>query len=183
MGRSGQLVCKNDHLIYALLGDSNYEVRADGTVWTKVTRTGKVSVNNVWRQTGSGRRGYWTLKYKGSMLQIHRIVYAKFNGPLEADLVVMHQDDNGYNNEPLNLKLGTQSQNCFHRFRKDGGKPPVMGNKVLNWSIVEEIRRMKSQMGMTHEAIGQMFHISKGHVSQIVNNEIWIEGKIYHGVA
>lgn len=180
MSRSGQFICKNDHLISKLLDDQNYEVRPDGTVWTRITRTGKVSVNNVWRQSGCARRGYWTLKYFGAMLQIHRIVYAKFNGPLEADLVVMHQDDNGLNNAPENLKIGTISQNNFHRFRKDGGKPPVMGNKVLSWEDVREIRHEKKHFFRSHSELAQMYGISKGHVSDIVNNKIWIEGKAYH---
>jgi len=103
MGRSGQLTCKNDSYIYELLKDPNYEVRADGTVWTRITKTGKVSVNNIWRLAGSGRRGYYTVKYFGRMLQVHRIIYAKFKGPLEIDLVINHIDDNGYNNSPENI--------------------------------------------------------------------------------
>lgn len=179
MGRSGKLVCTNDHLIYDLLQNPNYEVRADGTVWSKITKTGKVSVNNEWRQMGSARRGYWTLKYNGIMLQIHRIIYAKFLGQLEPDLVINHKDDCGYNNKPENLELVTQSRNNYHRFRKDGGKPPVMGNRVLDWGKVRQIREMKQTQGLSHERLAELFNISKGHVSQIVNNEIWIEGKLY----
>lgn len=178
MGRSGKLVCVNDHLIYKLLEDSNYEVRADGSVWTRITKTGKVSVNNEWRRAGSARRGYWTLKYFGVMLQVHRIIYARFLGRLEQDLVINHKDDCGYNNEPENLELVTQSKNNYHRFRKDGGKPPVMGNKVLDWGKVRHIRSLKKE-GISHNELARMFNISKGHVSQIVNNEIWIEGKLY----
>ena len=104
MGRSGKLICANDYLIYELLQNPNYEVRADGPVWTRITKTGKLSVDNTWRQAGSARRGYWTLKYKGYMLQIHRIIYAKFLGQLEQDLVINHKDDCGYNNNPENLE-------------------------------------------------------------------------------
>lgn len=176
--RSGKLVCTNDRLINLLLNDPNYEVRVDGTVWTRITKTGKISVNNIWRQAGSARRGYWTLKYFGSMLQIHRIIYAKFKGALEQDLVINHIDGNGYNNSIENLELVTQSKNNYHRFRKDGGKPPVMGNKVLDWETIRIIRNLK-QGGIPHSQLASRFNISKGHVSQIVNNEIWIEGKIY----
>lgn len=178
MGRSGKLVCVNDHLIYKLIYDPNYEVRIDGTVWTRITKTGKVSVTNVWRQAGTPRRGYWTLKYFGYMLQIHRIVFARFKGRLADDLVINHIDDNGYNNHLDNLELVTQSQNNFHRFRKDGGKPPVMGHVRLDWERVRNIRSM-SQLGVPYSKISNEFGISKGHVSQIVNNEIWIEGKEY----
>lgn len=178
MSRSGKLVCTNDHLVYELINNQNYEVRADGTVWTKITKTGKISIHNVWRQAGSARKGYWTVKYFGTMLQVHRIIFAKFKGPLSFDLVVNHLDDNGYNNLPDNLELVTQSRNNYHRFRKDGGKPPVMGNKVLDWDKVRIIRGL-NQSGVSHSEIGKIYDISKGHVSQIVNRQIWIEGKAY----
>lgn len=180
MGRSGLLYCFNDPIIYQLLEDPNYEVRADGTIWTRITRTGKLSVKNIWRQTGSARRGYCTMKYQGSMLQIHRIIYAKFNGQLEPDLVVMHDNDIGTDNRPENLKLGTQSVNCYHRFREGRGNYPVMGNARLNWESVRQLRMLKTEQNLTHEQLSREFGISKGHVSQIVNNEIWIEGKKYY---
>lgn len=179
MNRSGQLICTNDSLIYELLQNDNYEVRTDGTVWTKITRTGKVSVTDTWRRAGSVKNGYWIMKFKRSSLQIHRIVYAKYCGPLEQDLVVNHKDGNPSNNSPDNLELVTQSENNFHRFRANGGKPPVMGNKVLTWEIVREIRSLKFGQGWPHSEIAKRFNISKGHVSEIINNHIWIEGKIY----
>lgn len=178
MGRSGKLICINDHVIRELLNDSNYEIRADGTIWTRITRTGKVSVRNVWRLSGSCRRGYCTVRYKNTMLQAHRIIYAKFKGSLESDLVINHIDGNGCNNDPENLELVTQSRNNFHRFR-DLKYPPIMGNKVLNWEKIREIRLL-SQNGVSYRDIKSKYNISKGHISQIIRNEIWIEGKVYH---
>ncbi len=54
-----------------------------------------------------------------------------------------------------------------------------MGNRVLDWGKVRQIREMKQTQGLSHERLAELFNISKGHVSQIVNNEIWIEGKLY----
>lgn len=147
-------------------------------MWTRITKTGKVSVNNIWRRAGTGRRGYYTVKYFGRMLQVHRIIYAKFKGKLEHDLVINHIDDNGYNNDPDNLELVTQSKNNYHRFRKDGGKPPVMGNVRLDWETVRTIRQLH-KAGSPYSKLVAGFKISKSHVSQIINNEIWIEGKLY----
>lgn len=178
MGRSGKLICHNDYLIMELINNPNYEVRADGTVWTSIGVNGRPT--NVWRKAGSARRGYWTMKYKGHMLQLHRIIYARFNGALAEDLVVNHKDGNGYNNHPENLELVTQSVNCYHRFRKDSGNHPVMGNTVLDWDKVRSIRSLSQEY--TYSQISELYGISKGHISQIVNNEIWIEGKMYHGV-
>ena len=175
MGRSGQLICRNDYLIMNLINDPNYEVRADGTVWTLIGKNGRPT--KVWRQAGSSRRGYVTMKYKQRMLQMHRIIYARFNGPLSEDLVVNHKDGNGCNNDPENLELVTQSVNCYHRFREGSGNYPVMGNKVLDWDKVRSIRALSAEHSYTE--ISALYGISKGHVSQIVNNEIWIEGKNY----
>lgn len=178
MGRSGKLYCTNDYEIYNFLNDENYIVFEDGSILTRLTFTGKVSKDNIWRPAGSKRRGYHTVKYYGKMLQVHRIVYAKFKGKLEQDLVINHIDGNGYNNNVNNLELVTQSRNNFHRFRKCGGKPPVMGNHVLTWENVRAIREMR-RLGSTYEKICGTFNISKGHCSEIVNNQIWIEGKLY----
>lgn len=178
VGRSGKLNCSNDIYISELLVDPNFEIRHDGTIWTRITKTGKVSVANVWRQAGHGRKGYYTLHYKGRKIQIHRIIYAKFKGNLEPDLVVNHIDANGYNNDPANLELVTQSTNNYHRFNREG-KPPVMGNARLDWEKVRTIRDLHKLVGVPYSRIAIGFNISKGHVSQIVNNEIWVEGKQY----
>jgi len=177
MGRSGQLYCSNDTYIYEFLKDPNFEIHQDGTIWTIITKTGKISVNNVWRRAGHGRKGYFTVHYKGRKLQVHRIIYAKFKGPLEPDLVVNHIDANGYNNDPENLELVTQSKNNYHRFNRDK-KPPVMGNARLDWETVRTIRELH-KLGSSYSKLTEGFKISKGHVSQIINNEIWIEGKQY----
>lgn len=178
MGRSGKLYCTNDYEISKFVNDPNYKILENGDILTRLTFSGKVSKNNIWRPAGSRRRGYHTVKYYGKMLQVHRIIYAKFKGPLERDLVINHIDGNGYNNNPSNLELVTQSKNNFHRFRPCGGKPPVIGNAVLNWETVRAIRAMRN-LGHSYELICGTFNISKGHCSEIINNQIWIEGKLY----
>lgn len=180
MKRSGRLVCSNDQYIMQLLKDQNYIIEPTGDIWTLTTKTGKLSTCGLLRLAGYTKDGYRALKYKGKMLQVHRIIYAKFgNEPLAEDLVVNHLDDSGLNNDISNLELVTQSKNNFHRFRKDGGKPPVMGNKVLTWEIVREIRYLKKELGYSHNTLANNYGISKGHVSQIITQAIWIEGKEY----
>lgn len=177
--RSGQLIATNDKFIRKLLKDPNYRVEKDGSVWTRITRTGKVSVDpNNWRSAGTTVGSYCHIKYQRKHLTMGRIIYAKFNGPLEKDLVVFHKNGNILDNSSENLEMGTQSKNNTHQFR-DLKRPPVMGNKVLNWTIVLEIRRMKSELRTSHSQLSKLFGISKGHVSEIINHKIWIEGKVY----
>lgn len=181
MNRSGGIVAINDVFIIQLLGDPNFKINENGTVLTRVARTGKVFVNpDTWRIAGRIRStGYRELGYNGKKLAIHRIVYARFKGNLSEDLVVNHIDGNPLNNHPDNLELGTQSQNNFHRYRVLG-KGAVMGNRVLTWDIVRQIRFEKTQ-GLSHKTLALKYNISKGHVSEIVNNKIWIWGHNYHG--
>lgn len=178
MGRSGQLYAKNDYLISELLTNPNYDVRSDGTIWTNITKTGKVSVTNIWRIAGRISDGYVEISFRSKKIRAHRVVYAKFVGPLSPDLVINHKDGVRWNNHPPNLELGTQSVNNYHRFR-ELKKPPVMGNVVLTWEIVSVIRMMYNSH-VSLRRISNQFNISKGHASQIVNNKIWIPGKSYH---
>jgi hypothetical protein len=54
-----------------------------------------------------------------------------------------------------------------------------MGNTVLTWEIVRVIRHLRNAW-VPQKRLASQFNISKGHVSDIVNNKIWIEGKAYH---
>jgi hypothetical protein len=105
-------IATNDRLIEEFISDPTYSVREDGTIW-RLDR-------DVWKQTGKAKtkkRGkqYHHLKYQGSMLVVHRIIYRRFVGNLDKYLVVNHIDGNSFNNTPTNLELVTQSINMYHR--------------------------------------------------------------------
>lgn len=176
MGRSGKLQCVNDSWIYKLLKDPYFDVRSDGTILTMRTKTGKISIHKIWRIAGYNRKGYWEISYFGKHLRAHRVVFAKFKGRLKPDLVVYHRDGVGLNNHPDNLNLVTQAISNLQRFTRT---PPVMGHRVLDWETVRVIRHF-SNYRISYREISAQFGISKGHISEIVNNQIWIEGKAYH---
>lgn len=177
MGRSGKILATNDYLVPEFLASPLHDVRSDGTIWTLITRTGKISITKTWRPLHSLHSGYVEVSFKGKNLRAHRIVYAKYKGELSEDLVINHKDGLTENNHPDNLELVPQSVNNLHRFR-GLNKPPVMGNIVLNWAIVRAIRSL-SKNGVSYREISAEYGISKGHISEIVNNHIWIEGKEY----
>jgi HNH endonuclease len=177
MGRSGNLYAKNDYLIPEFLASPNYIVREDGHIFTNITVSGKISAKNIWRIAGHIHDGYIEISFRGKKLRSHRVVYAKYKGPLSSDLIINHEDGVRANNHPDNLVMDTQSYNNFHQYRKLKN-PPVMGNKVLDWDTVRIIRELKKG-GVPHNHIAARFNISKGHVSEIINNKIWIEGKEY----
>lgn len=116
MGRSGELRALHDALIRQLLTDAAFRVDPDGTIWT--TRCwGKKSCE--WRKAGRiDTHGYIQISYQGKRLLAHRIVYQKFNGSLQADLVVDHKDQNRQNNKPENLQLATARSNRVYMERR-----------------------------------------------------------------
>lgn len=104
-------VATNDSVIDTLLADHAYSVHANGTVWR--------NSGGVWKQTGRAKtyksgKTYFHLKYKGSNILVHRIVYRKFNGLLDQSLIINHIDGDSLNNLPKNLDLVTQELNMIH---------------------------------------------------------------------
>lgn len=169
-GRSGQLIATNDVHIERLLEDPLYDVRIDGSIWTRRMVTGHIC--DVWRECAiqiNKNRGYkeftFGTKHIRHVLQVHRIMYRKFKGPLERDLVINHIDEDPLNNSPENLELVTQSQNLEHRFRN---KPGVSGNRKLTDAEVLEIRELQ-KAGWTNRKLREYFGTSKGNISDIVN--------------
>lgn len=167
----------NDKYIRLLLSDTNYSVHRDGVVVTRITKTGKVSVKNQWRECNTIRNGYRTLRYKGKELRISRIVYMKFgNIRLRPEMLVGHLDGNTLNDFHTNLVATNMASINLDRFKR---KPAVMGNTKLTWEKVEEIRLHHQYGGLSYKKISEMYNISKGHISEIINGKIWIKGKHY----
>lgn len=174
--RSGQLIAKNDVYIDLLLEDPLYDIREDGTIWSRRTLQGHVG--NDWRPVGRAKpRGvtgkpYVSFRYQvggiSKWLSGHRIVYRKFNGPLAEDLVINHIDGNTLNNVPSNLELETQSKNNEHRFRVLKN-PAVLGNRKMTNEQILEIRELQ-KAGWTNRQLREKFGLSKSTISYIVNN-------------
>lgn len=106
---------KKDPMIYELLADDRFDVRADGTVWSCATKWGR---KDEWRRVGSvNDKGYeevvWRVRENGTYprLRTARIVYAKFNGPLDSNLEVDHINKIRNDNRPENLRLFNHRQN------------------------------------------------------------------------
>lgn len=176
-GRSGQLIAANDGYIEEILKDPHYDIRSDGTVWTDICVTGKVSVNGIWREAGKiNKDGYKLVHYCYKKLTVHRVVYRKFTGPLHKDLVINHLNGIRHDNRPGNLELVTQSSNQYHAFRVNK-RAAVLGNAKLNWHMV---RLVRAEYEVLHTSYKQLMTkhpllTSKGHVSEIITGKIWCE--------
>lgn len=187
--RSGRLLATRDTYIKALLNDPLYQVLPEGKVLTRVAPTGKIYVDPTkWRDLGYlNDDGYVEVSYARVKLPLHRVVYMKFksgidgNPVLEEDLIVNHKDGVRSNCHPDNLEAITQGKNVEHRFR-DLKRGAVIGNAVLNWEKVRAIRADRA-LGLTYRQLVEKYDISKGHVSEIVNHRIWVEGYEYSPIS
>lgn len=62
---------------------------------------------------------------KIATLAVHRIVCYAFHGPPPLGKNhVLHEDDDGHNNRPGNLRWGTQAENNREMYAKGRGKKP-----------------------------------------------------------
>ena len=119
MGNSGKLFTKNDELIDKLLKDPLYKVTKKGVIYTKITPNGQ-GVQEEWREAGHAKKddGYIRFRYKGEYLFSHRVVFRKFNGPLQKDMTIRHLNNNPKDNKPKNLALGPHKDNNADKWKK-----------------------------------------------------------------
>ena len=75
--------------------------------------------------------GYAIVSLDGTPYRLHRLVYLAWIGPLIQGLVIMHLDDQGWNNQVGNLKQGTYKDNALMgvHLRKERAKRGVEGNR------------------------------------------------------
>lgn len=113
--RSGKIIAKNDYLIEEIINNPDFKIFENGTIYRKI----KVKGFEFWKVQGTkDRENYLRLWWKSKRLFAHRVVYRKFNGALQADLVVNHKDTNTRNNSASNLELITHKQNIEYKKRR-----------------------------------------------------------------
>ena len=106
--RSGKIYADNDWWIQQLIQDNNYQITSEGKVYRKGKRLGR-----------HDKEGYREIYYKGKRLKEHRIIYAKFKGKLQSDLVIEHKNGFQDDNHPSNLLLVTQKVNIEYKLRRE----------------------------------------------------------------
>lgn len=170
----------NDSYIENLVIDDRYDVRANGTVWTTVCRTGKVSLTGQWRPLSFlvSESGHLSIKYQRKHLAVHRIIYRKFHGLLRADYAVNHIDGNKRNNTPPNLELITHSENMLHCWRVLG-HIPMKPRKKIDQATAEQIR-LEYAAGASNRILRAKYRLAKATISYIVNGRTWKNISVAH---
>ncbi len=164
---------KNDLLIFALIKDQNYRIFEDGRIETRIQLNGKPG--EKWREAGGSHTpdGYLVLRYKGVLLRIHRIIWAKFRSYLNPSLIINHLDGCKFNNHISNLELTTDSNNQKHAY-SIGAKKVQRGGAKLTWGQVDDIRKDRAD-GMTLRELKEKYCASKTALSYICSGKTYRE--------
>lgn len=155
----GRFFASNDAFIEHFIKDERYKIYPDGTILTIITQSGKISTKAIWREAGSDKRrlGYKHVRYMGQKLAVHRIIYAKFIGKLNPELVVNHIDENGLNNSVDNLELISPTANTKYT------------NDRLTPDQAKDIKTSVESAAI----LAARYNISEGHVSSIRTGRRW----------
>jgi len=101
---------------------------ASGLIWLLPTS------NRVQANTKAGTKdvsnGYWKIKFLSKQYYCHRIVYYLHSKIDPKDFEIDHVDQNKSNNNPLNLRLATRSQNSANRNKN---RTNTSGYKGVCW--------------------------------------------------
>lgn len=77
-----------------------------------------------WQAACRIKGGYGSLKYKGKMIDAHRMSYILFKGTLPDGMLVCHTCDNRKCVNPDHLFLGTHKDNYHDAYQKGRVSPP-----------------------------------------------------------
>lgn len=163
-----------DILIEQIINDPIYDIREDGTIWTLKDTYGK-QVTSTWRRCDiHAEKKYRQVKYNYKLLKVHRIIYRKFKGKLDANFDINHIDGKHDNNIPDNLELVTSQQNIKHSVENKlhcfGEK---VGTSVLTEDIVKQIRKMFYKEGLTKNEIQKSLNLTKTTVWDVCEFNSW----------
>lgn len=143
--------------------------------WKKVERRSR---DECWPWRGSRQpsgHGQFTQRIKQvrTLVAAHRFMWTIAHGPIPLGLKVCHHCDNGNCVNPGHLFLGTQADNmhdCIEKDRHSRGARHY--NAILTDADVIEMRQL-ARSGASRRDIAKRFHVSGGHVSNIVNGKQW----------
>ena len=157
-------------LLGEFLKDENFEVRRDGVIWSKKRR------RNIVRTKMDKKNKRLEFTYQKRNFKLSHALYMKFVGKINPDpyKVIVPIDGNWSNITADNLKQ-------ISRTKHEGSKKHN-GNYVLSQQLADNIRLIYSTGDFTYKELVEKYGISKGHVSEIINNKIWVDNPLKNKV-
>lgn len=163
--------------IATIVGNENYAVSRDGTVWSRFGRNGRPLRNGELRQLAPGvtSRGYLSVSLQGVSYLVHRLVCQAFVGAIPDGHQVNHIDGNKRNNMASNLEVVSPQENIAHAIRHglNDQRGQNNANSKLSDDAVRSIRSL-AQTGLSAQEIARTVKtehevtVSVGYVNQLV---------------
>lgn len=126
--------------------------------------------NVCWNWIGGIRKdGYGQFHFRKHTVAANRISYFIAYKIDPGENQVQHACNNKKCVNPRHLKLGDHSQNGKDYYL-DGG---LAGNSKIDFEIANKVRFLWSTGLYFQREIGEMFDITQGNVSRIINGETW----------
>lgn len=131
----------------------------------------------------AGRKSYKRVGLRDGgplrVIQLHRLVWQSFNGPIKDGLQINHINGQADDNRLCNLEVVTASENNLHAYRVLGRKPPnnpMKGERNGRAKITEaDVARIKElrREGWTQQRIGELVGLDQTSISRILLGTSW----------
>lgn len=120
-----------------------------------------------WKE-GTTIGGYGCFIYHGDNIRAHRMVYMLSKGDIPEGLLVLHLCNNPTCCNPNHLELGDDLKNSQYKYKCD------RQNMTLTKDQIKEIHKIhKEHSELTQWQIAEMFRITQGMISMIINGKSW----------
>lgn len=148
--------------------------------WSRVDKEGPLhaTLGRCWQwQGGSFDSGYGVIYVGGRNVRAHRYSWELHNGPVPADLQILHKCDNRLCVNPTHLLVGTSDDNIQDMIAK-GRDRNINGlgrNAVLTGKLVKYIRGRYRRGSHTDgaNAIAKYLGISSAVVKSVIRGTGW----------
>jgi hypothetical protein len=130
----------------------------------------------IWKGCKRGRTGYGCAKHNGRVIDVHRISWMLFKGPIPNGLLVCHKCDVKLCVNPKHLFIGTYQDNSIDAMRKGRITVPIgrrfekgyfPHNRSLSIEIVKKIKSAILQDILSLKQISELFNVKYQTVRDI----------------
>jgi len=141
----------------------NYVVYNDGTIFSLQSKMFMNSINT---------NGYLSVKMAGKLESIHRLVGGLFIPNPDNKPEINHIDGDKTNNKVENLEWVSPSENIQHKIHQLGKEHRGSKNGMAKLTL-EDVDKIKVlyQAGYSQNKLGEMFGISQGKISNVINGK------------
>lgn len=165
--------------------DAHYEVSNDGQIRKRINIAHpERNKPYVYLRQQTDKDGYKKVTINKKHHFIHRLVYEVFVGPLNANLVVCHRNNDKTDNSPQNLLQATQKENISHKklhgtWQSADQHPKAAISNEIARAIKKDLAfAPRSQTGRLKRGWGKRLQMKHGvsiHIIYGINHGGWID--------